>query len=205
MKKLILAFTCSLFFSFSYGQGKNYAEEAKIKKAILSFLHWHKLDQIEDTTKKENSRKMHHPIIVRKQIDTMIKVSIDMAGVEEYLKHLKSSNVISDTFINDLRQYHQKIADEIELWKPFQVKDSEFAIPGLNCDVIFGCEPEAILDHIKDGKFTKVYQVYDKALVKFDVTAINQYVFVLTKLDNKWLIDYFGFDSTNVEKILKQR
>lgn len=203
MRNLIFISICLFFFSSSYGQAKSYTEEAKIKRTILKFLNWHKIDQNADSTNKINSGRIYRPIIVWKQIDTMTKVSIDMMGVEADLDHLRSSKVMSENFLNNLRQYHQKIADELELRKPFPTRNGIFAIPGLNCDVIFGCEPEQILDHIKEGKFTKIYQVYNKAIVKFDLTTIHQYVFALTRYDGEWLIDSFGFDRTNLENMAK--
>ncbi|MBC6110744.1 hypothetical protein ACFOG5_16820 [Pedobacter fastidiosus] len=203
MNKLILILIFSLFFSQGYGQKKENGEIVKIKGTIINFLKWYRLDQIVDTAKQVDSGIKYHPIIVWKQIDTLIKVNIDMKAVESYLVHLRSSNCLSESFINDLRQYHQKIADEIELVKPFPAREGEFAIPGLNLDPIFGFEPEDILDHIKKGRFTKINIIYDKAIVKFDITNINQYIFTLTKVDNRWLIDYYGLDRTNIDRIIK--
>lgn len=201
MKTLILMLIGTLLFSFSYGQGKANPNEVKIKETILNFLNWYRLEQIADTTKKTDTVKMYKEIVVRKQLDTMIKVSIDMKEVENYLGYLKSSNCLSNTFLNNLRQYHQIIANEVELSPPYPAKEGTFAIPGFNCDVIFGFEPEEILDHIKEGRFTKIYILYDKAIVKFDVTNLNQYLFTMTKVDDKWLIDDFGLDRTNLDKL----
>ena len=203
MRKLIWVVVCLVCNSLSYGQSKTNTESEKIKKTILSFLNWHKIDQHADSTNKINEGRKYSPIIVFKQIDTMTKVNIDMAGVEDYLIHLKSSKVMSDIFINELRQYHQKIANEVDQWEPYPTKEGTFAIPGLDCDVIFGCEPEEILDHIREGKFTGIYQVDDKALVKFDITTIHQYVFTLTRHNGHWLIDSFGFDKTHLKNLGK--
>jgi hypothetical protein len=199
MRRLIFIFICLFFFCSSYGQKKSYTEDAKIKRTILKFLNWHKVDQNADSTNKINSGRLYLPIIVWKQIDTMTKVSINMFGVEADLDHLRSSKVMSETFLNNLRQYYQKIADELEQWTPFPTRNGIFAIPGLNCDVIFGCEPEEILDHIKEGKFTRSYHVYNKAIVKFDISKFSEYIFTLTKRDGIWLIDSFGFDGTHFE------
>ena len=203
MRKLVFIFIGLFFFSSSYGQAKSYTEEAKIKRTILKFLNWHRIDQNADSTNIINSGRVYRPIIVWKQIDTMTKVSISMLGVEADLDHLRSSKVMSESFLNNLRQYYQKIADELEQGAPFPTRDGIFAIPGLNCDVVFGCEPEEILDHIKEGKFTKIYQVYNKAIVKFDISKFSQYIFTLTKDDGVWLVDSFGFDSTNFENMRK--
>ncbi|WP_231460442.1 MULTISPECIES: hypothetical protein [unclassified Pedobacter] len=200
MRKPIFILILSIFSTFGYGQKKGNDDIAKIKGTILNFLNWYRMDQILDTTKKNDPSIEYHPIIIREQIDTMIKLSVDMKAVEEYLVHLRSSNYLSESFINDLRQYHQKIADDIKGSKPYSAREGDFAIPGLNVDAIFGFEPEDILDHIKEGRFAKIRIIYDKALVKFDITNINQYIFTLTKVDNRWLIDYFGLDRTNIER-----
>jgi len=123
-----------------------------------------------------------------------------MNAVEGYLIHIKSSGFVSESFINDLRQYHQKIADDVKNYTPYPKSERRFSIPGLNLDVIFGFEPEEILDHINEGRFTKIYTVYDKAIVKFDISKFKQYIFTLTKVDNKWLIDYYGLDRTNLDR-----
>lgn len=203
MKKPIFIFILSIFSIFSYGQKKGNDDAAKIKSTILNFLNWYRLDQIVDTTNKNDPSVKYHPIIIRKQIDSMIKLSVDMNAVEFYLDYLRSSNYLSESFINDLRQYHQKIADEIEQSKPYPAKEGDFAIPSLNCDVIFGFEPEDILDHIKEGRFAKIRIIHDKAIVKFDITHINQYIFTLTKVNNRWLLDYYGLDRANIDRIIR--
>ncbi|WP_316751666.1 hypothetical protein [Pedobacter gandavensis] len=201
MKRFVLMFIGVLFFSLCYGQKTIDTEEAKIKQTVLSFLNWYRLEQSADISRKIDSTKVYKSIVVRKEVDTMIKVSIAMKEVERYLMYLKSSNGLSNTFLNDLRQYYQLIANDVELWEPYPAKDGMFAIPGLNYDVIFGFEPEDILEHIKEGKFSRIHLLNDKAMVKFDITNINQYIFTLTKVDDKWLIDYFGPDSSNVDKM----
>ncbi|PWS27799.1 hypothetical protein DHW03_09485 [Pedobacter yonginense] len=204
MKKLVLILIFSILFSVSYGQKKENVDVKNIKCSILNFLNWYRLDEVLDTTKENYPEKEFHPIIVRERVDTMIKLSIDMVAVENYLGHIKSSNYVSESFINNLRQYHQKIADEIRNSKPYPASAGEFAIPGLNCDVIFGFEPEEILDHIKEGRFAKIRIIYDKAMVKFDISRFNQSVFTLTKTNGIWLIDYLGFDLTNFDEYDKK-
>lgn len=201
MTKIFLSIFCLLMFNISYAQDKQRNNE--IKSTIINFLTWCKLTQaqrnlISDTLKQDR------PIIIRKNIDTLVKISIDMLAVEDYLKHINSSNYVSETFINNLRMYHKKIADKVDMYPSFSKNRAFFAIPGLDLDPIFGFEPEEILDHISTGIFTKIRIISDKAIVKFDLSPFNQYIFTLTKTDGKWLIDYFGTDRVSIDSKLKQ-
>jgi hypothetical protein len=205
MRKLFFTSICLLSFIIVSAQSKKInAEDIKIKKTIINFLKWYK--QTSDAGNEDtiiDSTQLHKVILVEEHVDSLTKLSVDMIAVEGYLKHIRSSNCVSESFINDLRQYHQKIADEIKKYPLYPKSEDHFPIPGLNLDVIFGFEPEEILDHFKQGNFTKIYTIYDKAIVKFDISKLKQYIFTMTKTNGTWLIDYYGLDRTNLDRLNK--
>lgn len=195
MKKMFFAFImCLVFLNLSFAQKRNNKGVVQIKQTIISFLSWYKI----------NENKLYDSsIITGFNTDTVKKglvVNINMKAVEKYLSNFKRSNYVSEVFLNGLRQTYQSVADTLV---KYPLVDYFGPIGGLEADLIFGFEPEDILDHIKEGHFTKIRIVYDKAIVKFDVTKINQYIFTLTKVDRNWLIDYFGLDRTNIDRIIK--
>lgn len=205
MRRFFFTSMCFLSFIISSAQSKKVnAEDIKIKKTVRNFLEWYK--QTSDAGNENtiiDSTKLHKTIIIEEYVDSLTKLSVDMIAVEGYLKYIRSSNCVSESFINDLRQYHQRIADEVKKYPLYPKSEDRFPIPGLNLDVVFGFEPDEILDHYKHGEFTKIYRIYDKAIVKFDISKLKQYIFTMTKTNGTWLIDYYGLDRTNLDKLNK--
>jgi hypothetical protein len=181
---------CFLFYSSSIAQSQD--NNAKIKKTITGFLNWYKV----------NKDKLYtSPIILGFNEDTVRRgevVRIDISAVEKYLHNIDRSKYVSKSFLNELRQTYMNVADTLV---KHPLIDYFGPIAGLEGNIIFGFEPEEILDHIKDGKFRKIYVIYDKAIVKFDISKFNQWVFTLTKFNNRWVIDYLGYDGTNYERL----
>jgi hypothetical protein len=195
MKKIILMTVfMSLLNTISYSQSHERLANSELEKTVHGFLNWYKA--------KGNELKSS-PIVLGFNKDSIKKdsiVRIDMPAVEEYLKNLKKSNYVSEVFLNNLREIYKNVSDTLV---KHPVVDYFGPVPGLESDLIFGFEPEEILDHIREGRFTKIYVVYDKAIIKFDISDFNQYIFTLTKLNGRWLIDYFGLDRTNFDKMNK--
>lgn len=202
MRKLILILLCISFVNICQGQVPNKSNDEniiKIKKTIINFLKWYKSQQVIKPIKKIDTTKLYSSIIVWKQTDNLIKPSIDMIAVEDYLRWLRESGFISETFINNLRQYHQKIADELKIVSPTPKSEGFYAIPDLNLDVVFlNFEPEEILEHYKAGLFKRTSIVHNKAVVQFYVPPSYNYgytkmLYTLTKDKGIWLIDYIGY------------
>lgn len=194
MHKLILVLLFSMFFISCYAQNKSEENEQKIKHSIKSFLKWY----------NEKGNHLGNSNLIKGYNTDSIKtgdslVRIDMNEVAIYLNNLKKSSYVSSSFLNSLKDIYQNVSDSLI---KYPLKNYFGSIGGLEADPIFGFEPEEILDHIDEGEFNKIYVIFDKAIVKFDITKINQYIFTLTKVNNEWLIDYFGVDRTNVDKIL---
>jgi len=69
---------------------------------------------------------------------------------------------------------------------------------------LFTFEPEAILDHISECRITKCYVIYNKALVKLNISDHIDMIFTLTKINEKWLIDYIGHDAADQKSFFRQ-
>ncbi|MGZ3871830.1 MAG: hypothetical protein ACXVJD_02865 [Mucilaginibacter sp.] len=167
------------------------SEYDKVKASVINFLNWYKNKEL-DTAKKDGS-PFHYSIIRGGYPDTS-KQRIDMEGVEEYLNHLKGSGYLSNTYLNDLRQYFKEIGDHMQAAPKV---NALVAVPGLNTDWILKTfEPEMILDHIRQGRFDKINIIYNKAIVRFRISKIVQMLFTLTRINDRWVIDYIGYDGT---------
>ncbi|CAM3973093.1 hypothetical protein MUGA111182_19920 [Mucilaginibacter galii] len=196
MKKMIYLFIAVNFLSIkSYSQKKMLIEtNNQIKNTVVNFLNWYRLHK--DNLERSAIVSGFNQDTVKK--DSVLKVN--MPAVEQYLINFKKSNYVSESFLNNLRSVYKGVSDNL-IKHP--ITDYFGPVPGLESDLVFGFEPEEILGHIKTGKFTKIYTVYDKAIVKFDISRYNQCIFTMTKVEGKWLIDYFGYDGTNRDKYLK--
>ncbi|MFD1256298.1 hypothetical protein ACFQ3S_05775 [Mucilaginibacter terrae] len=154
-----------------------------IKKTITNYLYWYK---------KHGTHLETVPIIWGYNQDTIKKDSVlkvRMPAVEVYLSNFKKSNLVSENFLNDLRVIYKTVSDGLAR---HPVKDYYGPLPGLQADLLFGFEPEETFDHIHEGKFTNIYVMDDKALVKFVISKSNIFIFTLTKTKGKWLIDSQG-------------
>ncbi|MCJ0741384.1 hypothetical protein [Pedobacter montanisoli] len=199
MKKFVLIFICSLAFNICWGQKPvNNSDQEGIKNTIIEFLRWYK-QQATQPVETIDTTKLRNYIIEWQEIDTLIKPTVNMIAVENYLDRLRASHCLSETFINNLRQYHQKIKSELKLVKASPKSDGIYSIPGLNFDVVFGSfEPEGIYDRYKSGIFRRISIVHNKAIVQFYIPQSSTYsnlkmLFTLTKEKGRWLIDYIGY------------
>lgn len=191
---LLLSFFCSIVFGQKNESSNN---EKEIKSTIVDFLKWY----------KENEPKlMTSPIINGYNEDTIKKDSllrVDMKSVDEYLFNFKKSNYVSNSFLGNLRAMYKSVSDTLI---KYPLIDYFGPIPGLECDLLFGFEPEEILDHIDEGRLSKVYVIHKKAIVKFEISEFNQIIFCLTKVDNnQWIIDNLDYDWTNAEQALNKK
>jgi len=200
MKKLVLIFISILYLSICIGQEpRSDYDQVGIKTTITNFLEWYKKREAAKPVETVDTSKLHNTIIMWEEIDTLIKPTVDMVAVEGYLNRLKEGNYLSETFINNLRQYHQKIKEELKPVDPSPKSGGIYAISGLNLDVVFGSfEPEAIYDRYRSGVFKRISIVHDKAIVRFYIPQSSTYtdikmLFTLTKEKDHWLIDYIGY------------
>ena len=181
-KSLLLAIAITCINLSCFCQNMNNSEV--IKKCIISFLHWHKNDEA-DTAKRDFS------ILKGGSPDTTTKVRIDKDGVEVYLNTLRSTRLLSDTYLNNLRQYFYAI--DVNLEATPKTPDL-IAINGLNSDILLHTqEPELILDYIDNGIFEKISVIQNKAIVQFYIPKYRiTMIFTLTMAENAWMIDDIG-------------
>ncbi|HEY0176818.1 MAG TPA: hypothetical protein VGC08_10595, partial [Pedobacter sp.] len=107
-----------------------------------------------------------------------------------------------ETYIDGLRRYFFDI-DEGLATAP-KVQDM-VKIPGMDIDFVLQTfEPEAILDHIDHSKISKLYIIHNKALATLHLSKYIDLLFVLTRQNNQWLIDYMGDSATNKNSFFLQ-
>ena len=179
-----------IFAKASFGQQlleKKFSEREKIDTLIHGFLKWHKQINTQHTDNEDayNVTKGGYPDATREKLDT--------AGVDLYLKSLKRSPYLSDTFVNDLRLYFFKIGEELD--KRPKVDDL-VAVHGLDSDwILKTMESDVIFDNIEKGRMVDFKIIYNKAMAIFSISKTVQLLFTFTKIDNRWLIDYVGYDN----------
>lgn len=193
MKKILLLLILCLFVLSTYAQKViKSAAGLEIENTIQNFLIWY----------KANEAKLQTSAIIRGYNSDTVKrdslLRIDMNSVDEYLSNFKKSNYVSTTFLANLRSIYKGVADTL---KRYPTYDYFGPVPGLECDLVLGFEPEAVLDYVSKGRLSKVYIINNKALVRFDISKFIMLKLVLTKgLNGKWLIDDMSYDTTNLDK-----
>lgn len=196
MKKILLIilplFFCSQSGICQIKSKQQNSDSHKIEKTVSNFLKWYK--SRENDTAKNGTSRPSYSLTKGGYPDTTTKQVINMEGVEVYLSYLRKSGYFSESYLNDLRQYFKEIDKGMQTAPK---TNTLIAVPGLNTDWILKTfEPEMVLDHIKNGRFDKVNIIYNKAIVRFRISKVVQMLFTLTKINNKWLIDYIGYDNT---------
>jgi hypothetical protein len=187
---------CLLSTNFCFSQTKKYQTgEIKIKETIIGFLKWYKAEQKDTSNKGYSFIKGGYP-------DTTTQERIDRDGIEKYLDRFRKSGFVSETYINDLRGY---FVDIEKLLEKIPKHNDLVKIPGMDIDFVLQTfEPEAILDHIDSSRIEKLYIIYNKALIKLHVSQHIDMLFILTKRNDKWLIDYAGHDATDEKSFFRQ-
>jgi hypothetical protein len=150
MKKkslIILILLFSILSGFSQTAQPKKIESA-IKITIVGFLKWY----------KENEPKLTTSAIVKGYNEDTIKkdsiLRVDMRSVDEYLSNFRKSNFVSDSFLGALRFKYKSVSDSLT---KYPVIDYFGPVSGLECDLLFGFEPEEILDHADEGKISKIF------------------------------------------------
>lgn len=193
MKKILLLLITCLFVLSTYAQKVTKGTaELEIENTITNFLTWYKANE----AKLQTSAiiRGYNPDTVKK--DSLLR--IDMNSVDEYLSNFNRSNYVSNIFLAHLRSIYKSVADTL---KKYPTYDYFGPVPGLECDLLLGFEPELVLDHISKGRLSKVYIINNKALVRFNISKFIMLKLVLTKgLDGKWLIDDMSYDTTKLDR-----
>ncbi|WP_442587793.1 hypothetical protein ACSBL2_17245 [Pedobacter sp. AW31-3R] len=183
-QSLFLVLMIIAFHLDCFSQKNNQIE--LIKKSVTSFLHWYKVDQANPVDRDYKITKGGYP-------DTTTKRRIDKDGVERYLNNLRNSKLVSETFINNLRQHFYQV--DVHLEENPIIKDL-IPIIGLDYDIVLSNqEPELVLDYIDQGIFKKISIIHHKSIVEFYVPPYRiTVVFALTKVGNKWKLDDISYD-----------
>lgn len=185
MRKIVLVLLLSISFQ-GFGQTKS-SDRGIIKRSIIDFLKAYKINEADIVAIRSYSlTKGGYP-------DTT-QIMIDFNGVEKYLADINQKDLLSVSYLDELRRNFYKINEDLKLRPPM---NELIGIPGLNLDIILSSfEPREILDHLDEGKFDKINIIYNKALVRFRISKEVKLLFTLTKLNNKWQIDHIGYDNS---------
>jgi hypothetical protein len=162
-------------------------------KTVIEFLKWHK----SGATFKDSN----HYFIPKYNGKGINKTYFDPKGLNRLYNHFRSSGYVSEVYINQLKDYFLFYGRTIGS-KP---KSGDIIkIDGLDGDIILGTfEPEVILDNVENSNISKSLIIYNKALLSVSFAPNVELVFTLSKLGNKWLIDYIGPDNTKTDSFFR--
>ena len=160
----------------------------------MNFLKWHK----EGKEHKPNE----YYFVPRYDGKGTSKNYFDRDSLNLYFNNFRQSGFISETYINQLKEYF----DYYEKFLGNKPEDGEMTkVDGLDQDIVLNTfEPEEILDNLPQSKITKILIIYNKALVGINFKKNVDMIFQLTKIKNKWLIDYIGADNTSNYSLFRQ-
>lgn len=198
MEKILVFLIVFFIVSSTFAQKiQDNKVNSEIKNTVVSFLKWYKANEL----------KLQTSSIIRGYNQDTIKkdslLRIDMNSVDEYLSNFKKSNYVSDNFLGSLRAIYKSVADTLLKYPTY---DYSGPVPGLECDLLFGFEPEEILDHVDKGKITKFYQINNIVLLKFEVSRFNQLIFTLRRNNTgKWMIESLGYDASEFNKLSSKK
>ncbi|MBK9256699.1 MAG: hypothetical protein IPM42_14520 [Saprospiraceae bacterium] len=154
-------------------------------KSIKGFLKWYKANY-----KKSSGFRLVGS-------DESGNYFVDQKACELYLKHLKSSAYISDTYLQQWRKYFS------EMNKNFKDNPQNEGPPeGFDYDLISGTqEPDLFYNPTENHTFTIVK--VEKSKIVIQSTDIWEHQFTLSKSGVKWKVDdikILGYAPENVNK-----
>lgn len=186
MKRILFI---AMFFCVSLNLNAQQTLNDSISQTIVCFLRWHKVNHLQDLDNQKYA--IIKNIIISKKLK---KQSINKINLEKYLSFFRYSKLLSETYINNLRGYFYDMDKILKKSPPVSI-GSIVKIDGLDLDFILqSFEPEEILNHIDDSKLGEVLVLENKAIAKFNIPSTHiKMLFTLTKVNEKWLIDYIGY------------
>ncbi|MEO6818999.1 MAG: hypothetical protein ABI204_04690 [Ginsengibacter sp.] len=163
-------------YSFNYASKNNI--DLSPKEVTIRFLKWYKMN-LEKVNK--------FPILIKDSTDNYM---VNTKACGNYLKILNSSKCLSPRYIAYWRSYLEDRATDL------QNNPVKSDIPeGFDLDfVLITQEPELILDHISEARFTTYSQ--DKNLARIGISwpkkADMDYTIELSKNKSGWQIDFIS-------------
>ena len=122
--------------------------------------------------------------------------------LELFYNNFRETSLFSEQYISQLKSYFDYYGKSIG---PKRKPGEIVKIDGLDKDIVLNTfEPEEILNHLNEGKFYLNYIIYNKSLVRFTIRDEIKLIFTLSKIGDKWLIDYIGYDNSEENSFGKQ-
>lgn len=189
-KALFFALLFSVFFSKAQQQIPN----KDIKNTIISFLKWHKSGGDFELGKAY--------FVPRFDGTDSIKTYFDTDSLELFYNRFRKSKFVSEEYIHLLKGYFKYYGQFIG---PKKEPGEIVKIDGLDKDIVLNTyEPEVILDYLDKATITKSLILYNKALLSVNFSKGASLIFILTKHEERWLIDYLGPDNTSIKSFFRQ-
>lgn len=196
VKKTVILLLISGIAAHGYCQGKgstSLADRRGIETTLIRFLRWHKKEDLASNSASES--KTPPSITKGGYPDSTTQICIDTAGVAAYQNYLRKPGYFSETLLAWVRDYYLAIDKDLEKGSKM---NALVKVNGLDIDVLLQTYDTAdILDHIDKAHLDRCYLIYNKAIARLTISSVVKMIFTLTKTQNKWLIDYIGYDNTS--------
>lgn len=170
------------------------SQESKIKSRVVNFLAWH----------KKGGENIPGPAYFVPRYDELdsAKTYFDIDSLERYYNIFRKSKFVSEQYINQLKDYFNYYGKFIG---PKRKPNEIIKIDGLDQDIILNTfEPELILDNLTRVTITKSLIIYNKALIGMNFTKGVDMIFILTKQNDDWEIDYIGPNNSSTQSLFRQ-
>ncbi|MBN8825367.1 MULTISPECIES: hypothetical protein [unclassified Spirosoma] len=146
-------------------------ESADARQAVVDFLHWYKANLLSISKIYLVDQKPGKPY------------AVNFKHTERYLSSLKSSQLLTDSYLAEWRTYFKQRQEGFQL-----SPQNEGPPTGFEYDlVMLSQDVDAQMDSLKTLKIRSVKVNGNRATVKFFL--LEDYEFRLIKINNRWLIN----------------
>ena len=149
----------------------NTTDSQQARQTVLDFLTWYK---------KNIAAINRFPLVNQKGEEPY---SVNLKNGERYLGYLKKSNLLTDKYLDNWRQYFKERNEGFR-----QNPENEGPPTGFEYDlVLLSQDVDMQLDSLSSLKIKKITVLNNSAKVKFKL--IEEYQFELLRRNNRWMIN----------------
>ena len=149
----------------------NTTDSQQARQTVLDFLTWYK---------KNISAINRFPLVNQKGEEPY---SVNLKNGERYLGYLKKSNLLTDKYLDNWRQYFKERNEGFR-----QNPENEGPPTGFEYDlVLLSQDVDMQLNSLSSLKINKITVLNNSAKVKFKL--IEEYQFELLRRNNRWMIN----------------
>jgi len=146
------------------------------KRTVIKFLKWY----------KDNEKRLNEIRVLKGgPPDTTTFYFVDFKETETYLKELKKSGFVSDTFLGDMRKHFADLDSQLK-----QYPQIDGPVSGDDFDRVMKAQDYMdVWEHLDSSKIISSNITKNKAIIKLTFIGNYKTIYNLTKLGDKWVLD----------------